>query len=213
MPLKYSLFIFDIDGTLTSTNQLIFDSFNYINEKYFCKTLTSAEIISLFGPTEEEIIIELFGENADRAISDYFVYYKANHNIASLHEGIDELLDHIIENGGIVAAFTGKGRRSAEITLRELGIYDKVEFLVSGDDVSKKKPSGEGIIKILDHFNIPSEKTLMIGDSVSDIKAAQEAGVDIASVIWDCYSIDTVTQLNGDNLFSSTQDLQEFITK
>ncbi|MBP7543677.1 MAG: HAD hydrolase-like protein, partial [Ignavibacteriaceae bacterium] len=76
MPLKYSLYIFDIDGTLTSTNQLIFDSFNHINEKYLGKTLTPEEIISLFGPTEEEIIVELFGENAEKAISDYFIYYK-----------------------------------------------------------------------------------------------------------------------------------------
>jgi HAD superfamily hydrolase (TIGR01549 family) len=213
MPLKYSLYIFDIDGTLTSTNQLIFDSFNHINEKYLGKTLTSDEIISLFGPTEEEIIVELFGENADNAISDYFVYYKDNHHIASLHEGIDEILDYIITNGGRVAAFTGKGRRSAEITLSELGIFDKVEFLVSGDDVTKKKPSGEGIFKILDYFNIAPEKTLMIGDSISDIKAAREAGVDIASVIWDCYSIDIVTQMNGKNLFSTAEELQSFIKK
>jgi phosphoglycolate phosphatase-like HAD superfamily hydrolase len=51
----------------------------------------------------------------------------------------------------------------------------------------------------------------MIGDSTADIKAAREAGVDIASVIWDCYSIDTVTQLNGNNLFSSTSELQSYI--
>jgi phosphoglycolate phosphatase-like HAD superfamily hydrolase len=112
-----------------------------------------------------------------------------------------------------VAAFTGKGRRSAEITLKELGIFDKVEFLVSGDDVTKKKPSGEGIFKIFEYFNIPPEETLMIGDSISDIKAAHEAGVDIASVIWDCYSIDIVTQMNGNNLFSTAEDLQSFIAK
>ncbi|MBK7867971.1 MAG: HAD-IA family hydrolase [Ignavibacteriales bacterium] len=211
--LKYSLYIFDIDGTLTSTNQLIYDSFNHINEKYLGKTLSAEEIISLFGPTEEEIIVELFGDNADSAISDYFIYYKDNHDIASLHEGIDELLDYIIKNGGRVAAFTGKGRRSAEITLRELGIFEKVEFLVSGDDVAKKKPSGEGIFKILDHFKIPPIKTLMIGDSISDIKAAREAGVDIASVIWDCYSVDIVTQMNGKNLFTTAKELQSFIEK
>lgn len=48
--------IFDIDGTLTSTNELIFNSFNHIFHKYFNKLLTHDEIISLFGPTEDEII-------------------------------------------------------------------------------------------------------------------------------------------------------------
>jgi len=49
-------FIFDIDGTLTSTNQLIFDSFNFIAKKYLNKSFTDEEIISMFGPTEDVIL-------------------------------------------------------------------------------------------------------------------------------------------------------------
>ncbi len=56
-------FIFDIDGTLTSTNQLIFDSFNFIAKKYLDKTFTDEEIISMFGPPEDDILKELCGEN------------------------------------------------------------------------------------------------------------------------------------------------------
>ena len=47
-------FIFDIDGTLTSTNQLIFDSFNFIAKKYLDKTFTDEEIIAMFGPPEDD---------------------------------------------------------------------------------------------------------------------------------------------------------------
>ncbi len=53
-------FIFDIDGTLTSTNQLIFDSFNFIAKKFLNKTFTDDEIIGLFGPTEGQIIEKTF---------------------------------------------------------------------------------------------------------------------------------------------------------
>lgn len=213
MKLKYNLFIFDIDGTLTSTNQLIFDSFNHINSKYLGKILSPDEVIALFGPTEEEIIFELFGENADEAIADYFVYYKENHNIASLHDGIDTLLDYIIENGGRIAAFTGKGRRSAEITLKELGIFDRVEFLVSGDDVTLKKPSGEGIRTILKHFDSKPEETLMIGDSSADIKAAKENGVPVASVLWDCYSPEIVKKMNSGMIFNTVEELHGHISR
>lgn len=209
MKLRYKLFIFDIDGTLTSTNRLIFDSFNHIYDKFFGKTLTPKEVIALFGPTEEEIIVELFGENAEQAIVDYFNYYEQNHGIAALHEGIAPLLDFLAESGAYIAAFTGKGRRSAEITLKELGIFGRIGMLVSGDDVTKKKPSGEGIFKILRHFNVTPADAIMIGDSTSDIKAAREAGVAVASVLWDCYSIEAVSGMNSGMLFSSVKELRE----
>lgn len=212
MALKYKLFIFDIDCTLTSTNQLIFDSFNHINNKYFGKILSPEEVIALFGPTEEEIIVELFGDNAEKAIVDYFVYYKENHNIASLHDGIENLLDHIIENGGRIAAFTGKGRRSAEITLKELGVFEKVELLVSGDDVTQKKPSGEGILTILKKLGIKPEEAIMIGDSSADIKAAREAGVAVASVLWDCWTPDLVMKMNNGMLFNTVEELHSHIS-
>ncbi len=207
MKLKYKLFIFDIDGTLTSTNRLIFDSFNHIYDKYFGKTLTPKEVIALFGPTEEEIINELFGENAEEAIVEYFNYYEKNHGIAALHEGIAPLLDFLSEQGALVAAFTGKGRRSAEITLKELGIFSMIGILVSGDDVTRKKPSGEGIMKILQFYNLKPEDAIMIGDSTADIKAAREAGVAVASVLWDCYSIDAVKGMNGSMLFNTVEEL------
>jgi len=212
MTLKYKLFIFDIDGTLTSTNQLIFDSFNHINSKYFGKILSPDEVIALFGPTEEEIIVELFGDNAEKAIADYFVYYKENHNIASLHDGIENLLDHITKNGGKIAAFTGKGRRSAEITLKELGVFEKVELLVSGDDVIQKKPSGEGILTILKKLEIKPEEAIMIGDSSADIKAAREAGVAVASVLWDCWTPELVMKMNNGMLFNTVEELHNHIS-
>lgn len=208
MKLRYKLFIFDIDGTLTSTNRLIFDSFNHIYDKYFGKILTPKEVIALFGPTEEEIINELFGENAGEAIVEYFNYYEKNHGIAALHEGIAPLLDFLVEQGAHIAAFTGKGRRSAEITLKELGIFGKIGILISGDDVTKKKPSGEGINKILQFYNLRPEDAIMIGDSTADIKAAREAGVAVASVLWDCYSIDAVRGLNGEMLFDTVDELR-----
>jgi len=52
---KFEGIIFDIDGTLTSTNELIFASFNHVATKYLNKKLTNEEIISLFGPPEDTI--------------------------------------------------------------------------------------------------------------------------------------------------------------
>ena len=80
----FDAFIFDIDGTLTSTNQLIFDSFNFIANKYLGRTFTDEEIIDLFGPTEDVILKEWCGEKFEEAKRNYYDYYSKNHSIAQL---------------------------------------------------------------------------------------------------------------------------------
>ena len=88
-------FIFDIDGTLTSTNQLIFDSFNFIAKKYLNKTFTDEEIVAMFGPTEDVILKEWCRENFEEARAEYYKYYSDNHWMAKLYPGIKEVLDYL----------------------------------------------------------------------------------------------------------------------
>lgn len=86
-------------------------------------------------------------------------------------------------------------------------------MIVTGDDVKDHKPSGEGIIKFVNEFSLDKNTVLMIGDSTGDIKAAREAGVKIASVVWDSYGKEDVIKLGSDYIFHTVEELKEFISK
>ena len=204
-------FIFDIDGTLTSTNQLIFDSFNFIAIKYLNKSFTDDEIISMFGPPENDILKRLCGENYESARTDYFYYYTENHWKAELYNGIKEILEHLKSKNYPIGIFTGKGRDASLITLKKLGVDHYFDLIVTGDDVENHKPSPEGILKFVNHFGLKPERVLMIGDSVSDVIASKEAGVKVASVLWDSYGKDEVKLLESDYYFHSVDELKEFL--
>ncbi|MDZ7623389.1 MAG: HAD family hydrolase [Ignavibacteriaceae bacterium] len=211
-------FIFDIDGTLTSTNQLIFDSFNFIAKKYLNKTFSDAEIISMFGPTEDVILRQWCGDNPaspagryEEARKDYYKYYSDHHGIAGLYEGIKEILHHLKSKDYPIGIFTGKGREASIITLNKLGVDHYFDLIVTGDDVENHKPSPEGILKFLNHFKLNPERVLMIGDSVSDVIASKEAGIKIASVLWDSYGSEEVKTLKSDYYFHSVKELKEFL--
>ncbi|MBT8377644.1 MAG: HAD-IA family hydrolase [Ignavibacteria bacterium] len=209
----FDAYIFDIDGTLTNTNQLIFDSFNFIAKKYLDKTFSDEEIISLFGPTEDEILREWCGDQFDEAKEDYYSYYTNYHSIAQLYPGIKEILEYLRNNKYPLGIFTGKGREASMITLKYLGVEKYFDLIISGDDVKNHKPSAEGILKFLNHFKLKPKKVLMIGDSVSDVKASKEAGIRIASALWDSYGEEKVKTLESDYYFYSVGELKKSILK
>jgi HAD superfamily hydrolase (TIGR01509 family) len=203
--------IFDIDGTLTSTNDLIFASFNYVMGKYLNKTLTNNEIISLFGPTEDVILEEWIGENYQQARQDYYGFYNKNHAMAELYPGILEILSYIKSQKLPISIFTGKGKEASVITLKKLNIYDFFDLIITGDDVKEHKPSPEGILKFIERYKLNPARVLMIGDSPSDILASRAAGVKVASVLWDSYSEEKVLKMKSDYLFYAVSELREFL--
>ncbi len=208
---KYKGIIFDIDGTLTSTNDLIFASFNHISGKYLNKKFSNEEIIELFGPTEDAIIKEWTGDNYDEARKDYYDFYSSNHQMADLYPGIKSLLESIKSKNILLSIYTGKGRTAAEITLKRLDIFYYFDFIITGDDIAEHKPSAEGIIKFIEKFDLKKENVLMIGDAPADIKAARAAGVEVASVIWDSYAKDEVLSFKSDYVFFTVDELSNFV--
>ncbi len=209
---KFEGFIFDIDGTIASTNKLIFATFNFVIKKYLGKTLTPKEIIALFGPTEDVILKEWLGENYLNGRKDYYKFYKENHKkLTKEFPGVKDILLTIKKAGKPLGIFTGKGRESSVITLKEIGVYELFDLIVTGDDVNNHKPNSEGILKFLERFKLKPSKVLMVGDAPSDIIAARDAGVKVASVLWDSYAKKKVQNMPADYKFYSVEELKNFI--
>jgi pyrophosphatase PpaX len=208
-PPRLACVIFDVDGTLTRTNDLIFASFNHVAGKYLGRRFAPEEIVSLFGPPEEGAIVKVFGpENLDDVMEELLAFYAAHHEaLASLHTGIEEVLDYLKRRDVTLAVFTGKGRKTTSITLEALRLSSYFDMIVSGNDVVHHKPHPEGILRVLERYNLAPAEALMVGDSMSDIRAARAAGVPIASVLWDCYDPDGVRRANGECLFERVEDL------
>jgi len=203
--------IFDIDGTLTSTNDLIFASFNFITKKYLGKTYSNEEIVKWFGPPEDVILRKFCGDNYEKARKEYYKFYSDNHFMADIYPGMKEILDELKTDGVLLSIFTGKGREAATITLKKLDIYKYFDLIITGDEVKEHKPSPEGIMIFLESFNLNKNDVIMVGDSPSDIKAAHSAGIKVASVLWDSLAIHHVLKMNSDYVFYTVAELKNFL--
>ncbi len=206
---RFSCVIFDLDGTVSQTNELIYATFNHVIGKYLRKVFTQQQIVATFGPPEEIAIERLVGkEQLKAAMSDFYRFYEEHHDeMATIHAGIPELLRSLKGKGVRIGMFTGKGRKSTITTLEKFGVLKYFDKIVTGSDVQNHKPSPDGIRLILDAFKIAPEEALMVGDAVADVTAARESGVAIASVLWDSYGKAEVLRLGVTDTF---HDVREF---
>jgi phosphoglycolate phosphatase len=112
-----------------------------------------------------------------RAYPIFLDLYEANTARRSvLYPGIREGLDELQIQGYRLACVTNKAGRFAEPLLRELGIGAHFGLLVAGDSLPQKKPDPAPLLHAAAHFGVSPRAALMVGDSVSDVRAARAAG-------------------------------------
>lgn len=205
-------FIFDVDGTLADTYPLITRAFNGFAYKYLGRVLTMQELVSKFGPTESEIVGNMVRPEIRReAIEYYYRCYEDFHDGTRLYGGIPELLSELERREKKKAIFTGKGRRSTDITLDKLDIAHRFSPVVTGDDVNCPKPNPEGIITVIEKTGVAPHQTAMVGDHRSDILAGRAAGVFTIAALWHGYNNAALLDTKPDMAFNTPFEMLEWV--
>ena len=96
-----------------------------------------------------------------------------------LYDGVQEALDFLRTTGVHMGCVTNKASQFTLPLLKDLGIRDYFEIVVCGDTLEKKKPDPMPLLHAAKEMGVAPEASLMLGDSMSDVKAARAAGFDI----------------------------------
>jgi HAD superfamily hydrolase (TIGR01509 family) len=201
--------LLDLDGTIADTLPHIFDAYRHAVAPWVDRPPTDGEVEATFGPAERECIARMVPRaDLDAAEERFFPYYERElGNNVKLVEGIAEVIDHARSLGWRIGVFTGKGRRSAEFTLVELGLRDRIEVLVSSDDVARPKPDPEGVIQAAEKLGVSVDRILLAGDSPADVKAGKAAGARTAAVLWVAFQPDRLRLAGADFTCERVADL------
>ena len=115
-----------------------------------------------------------------RAYPIFLELYRDNTSKRSqLFPGIEEGLDWLKAAGYRLGCVTNKAAQFTEPLLRDLGVRDSFEIVISGDTLPRSKPDPLPLLHAAAHFGAEPAAALMIGDSISDVKAARAAGFTI----------------------------------
>ncbi|MEH6823874.1 MAG: phosphoglycolate phosphatase [Motiliproteus sp.] len=99
-----------------------------------------------------------------------------------LYPGVRPCLDQLSERGIQLGLVTNKPQRFLGSLLAAMGLEAYFGRVLGGDTLVQKKPHPLPLQHCIEHFSSSPARTLMVGDSATDVKAARAAGVKVACV-------------------------------
>lgn len=176
--------LFDFDGTLVDTNELIYQSFVHTFAT-FGYSFTKEEILAFNGPPLKDTFRKINPQLADEMIKTYRKHNHENHaRYIRLFPNVLETLQELKKNNIKIGIVTAKMRVGVELGMKLTNLTPYIDTVISIDDVERPKPHPEPVFKALERLAATKEKTIMVGDNYHDIEAGNRAGVLTAGVAW-----------------------------
>ncbi|GIO87481.1 pyrophosphatase PpaX [Paenibacillus faecis] len=202
--------LFDLDGTIIDTNDLIINTFLHVLEHHFPQQkYTREQIIPHMGLTLEQQMQTFSGrEEVTDLVADYRTYNNLHHDtLIREFPRVKEVIAELHERGITMGIVTTKIKPTTIRALDYFGLKEYMSTIVTVQDVTHPKPHPEPVLTALRNLGADPAKTLMVGDSAADIQSAKAAGVKAAGVAWSLKGVDVLKQYNPDYILEDMTDL------
>jgi len=203
--------IFDFDGTLINTNDLIIDTLKKVAKDKLNQTLDQNKITEMFGLTIDEQMRILDPEGEEELVDYYFdLYLKRIESETFLFKDIESLLKTLKKLGYNLYILTNNNTNDTKKSLKRLNIINYFDDLITTDDVKMGKPDPEGLEILFKNNNLKKEEALFIGDSPHDIEAGKRFNIKTVLVGWSMFDLEDF-DVKPDFIIDQPKELLEFI--
>ena len=189
--MSFRVYLFDLDGTLIDSIELILKSFHHTRKHHFGDRLPDDYYLGILGVTLRDAFKRMADTpDAVEAMVKTYVEHNLDHHDAMVrpYPGVPELIREILRRGSRLAVVTSKLRDNARRGLAVAGIEDAFEVVIGAEDVTRGKPDPEPVRLALQRLSAKAEDALFVGDSPHDIESGRRAGVKTAAATWGPYS-------------------------
>lgn len=220
---KPKLILIDVDGTLVDSVPDLSYCVNAMMRELGMPEHSEEKVREWVGNgverlTRRALIGQLDGEPDEelfrRAYPLFLDCYAVNTSKrSSLYPGIREGLDRLRAQGYILGSVTNKAAQFTVPLLKDLGVYNDFAVVVAGDTLDKKKPDPEPLLYAAKRMGVEPEDCLMVGDSISDVKAARAAGFQIVCMPYGYNHGNDINDANPDAVIDSLAQLDTLLDK
>lgn len=184
------LIIFDFDGTLADTYELIIKTNQEAMRQMDYPVRDEESIRGTIGLPLEAGIRTLFPDLPEEAIPQWCATYRRVFDVYKtqylpvLFPEVKETLEWLRDKGFVLTVASSRQSVSLNAFLRDLGILPCFRYVLGADNVSRAKPDPEPVLKTLRDLGYSAGKTLVVGDMPVDILMGSRAGAGTVGVTY-----------------------------
>ncbi len=203
------LVVFDLDGTLVDSRQDLAQATNRLILECGGRPLDQDAVVHMVGEGVEKLVARAFAAaGLDRppdAVARFLDLYGASLLVHTRpYGGVREALEEVSQVASL-AVLTNKPRQFSETILRGLGLAPFFGRVYGGDGPYARKPAPDGLRRLMDDFDIGAGETILVGDSLVDLRTARAAGTAVALARYGFGFRDVpTTELRGDEAIIDT---------
>ena len=207
---KFGAYLFDLDGTLIDSIDLIFRAYRHTAERHLpVSPPDSVWREGLGTPLRQQLSAVCDDpELIETMVATYREYHFAHHDesVKAFPDVVD-VVATLAGRGVRLGVVTSKLRTGAERGLVAAGILEFFHTIVSAEEVSRPKPHPEPVFAALERLGVDAGNAVFIGDSPHDIAAGREAGVTTAGVLWGPFAREELTLASADFILESPAEI------
>jgi phosphoglycolate phosphatase len=181
--------LFDLDGTLVDSLEDLTDAVNHVRDAFSQPPLSADAVRKKIGKGSrnlvQQVLPDIRNSDIDRALC-MFLDFNRQHiaDKSILYPGIREILNELAARDFKMAVLTNKNEDLCKILLQSLRIQDLFKNVCGGDTYPERKPSPLPLLKAMNALGIAPQESVMVGDSINDILAAQRADISSIACSW-----------------------------
>jgi pyrophosphatase PpaX len=204
--------LFDLDGTLADTVELILMSYRHTMRTHLGDAPPDERWLSTMGtPLRDQLVaFARSAAEADAMLATYTTFQRGVHDeMVRPFPGAGEVLASLRERGSRIGIVTSKREEVARRTLAVCGLDRHVEVVVCAEHVQRAKPDPEAVVVALAELELAGapEEILFVGDSPFDVRAGKAAGTRTAAVCWGACTRDTLARERPDYVLERLEEL------
>jgi pyrophosphatase PpaX len=202
--------LFDLDGTLIDSIELLLSSARHAFEGWHRTVPTEAEWIRGIGtPLVEQL--RAYAANEDEVthlLERYRRFQRANHDrLTRCYDDVPQVVARLAASGHPLAVVTSKATPIANQSLSFVGLDRYFPVIVGFDDTTRHKPDPEPVRVALARLGVPAEHAAFVGDSPHDVHAGNAAGVVTVAALWGPFDRETLAAARPNHFISCLADL------
>ena len=215
------LLVLDLDGTLVDTAGDLIATLNRILGEEGIREMTREDAGALLGAGAKAMIergfalggVPLAADRLERLFARYIPLYAESISVSSRpFPGAVAALDRFAAAGWRLAVCTNKLEGLSVKLLGELGLLDRFAAVCGGDTFAVRKPDAGHLLGTIERAGGVREKTVMVGDSGTDVKAAKNAGVPVVAFTFG-YTDRPVAEYGPDAVLDRFDDLFDTVAR